>query len=262
MGIKKFNDFINESDQSEEIKKALELLRNSGYHIEKIEPEKVTKIGTYQAPTFDTLMLIPKFSELQKIFELEEVRKLDPKKYRGNKKNLYFFPGVMENKGGSVPLFNLSSPKENMIRLSFGNGRPEVSDILSFTGRPIISNAFFNTAREKNAVVEIIEKYLYLIYIGLWKEDIKKITEKDPGSMDLVIKAYGESKVPADELSEKSLMYTLNLIDSFDIKSFAREIKKIPENKSMNIITAVLDTPRISHILSNYLEKNHDLFKK
>jgi hypothetical protein len=57
-------------------------------------------------------------------------------------------------------------------------------------------------------------------------------------------------------------MYTLNLIDSFDIKSFAREIKKIPENKSMNIITAVLDTPRISHILSNYLEKNHDLFKK
>ena len=75
MSIKRFNDFINESEQSEEIKKALELLKNSGYNINKIVGKKLK----FDAPKFEDLMRLAEFRRMKEKFGLSDQ----------NKKNIY-----------------------------------------------------------------------------------------------------------------------------------------------------------------------------
>jgi hypothetical protein len=248
MNIKKFSDFINESEQSEEVKNALKILKNSGYDIKKIPGEK-PKI---EFPKFDDLMKIPEFSKIKEKFGLEEHDEKEYPYHRTNpRRATIIYSDVIGNEKGPVCL-RIGSNDKDHITVSIKKGiKPE--DFRN--GIFIIRNEPFGTVQEKRSVFSKLEKYLYCAAINMGGTASKNIIDGVSGDkLGPVINAYKEA--PINDLTSESLYKVMGMINEINPRRFALMLENIPDNKAMDMITAVLDNPKISAEMMKYLEAN------
>lgn len=252
MDIKKFNDFINESDQSEEVRKALELLKNSGYDIKKI----VGKRLKFESPKFDDLMKIAEFRKMKEKFGLSDQNK---KEYRYPRNDInsiatIIYSTEIGNKKGPTCL-RIGSTEKDHVTVAINRG----CDPNNFNGTLIIRNVPFGTLQEKRSVFATIEKYLYCAAIDLGGEASKTIVNGGAGDkLGAIAKSYKD--IPVSNLAVESLNKVVGMIDSIEPRRFASILEIMPDNKAMDLITSVLDNPKISTEMMKYLETNPESF--
>ena len=251
MNIKNFSDFINEAEQSEEVKNALEILKNSGYDIKKILESK-PKI---EFPKFDDLMKIPEFSKIQEKFGLTEWGEKDITWHRTNpRRSTIIYSDEIGNEKGPICLRIASTTKDH-ITVSIKREEVKYFD----RGVLIMKNEPFGTVQEKRSVFSKLEKYLYCAAINMGATASKNIIDGVAGDkLGPVINAYKEA--PINDLTSESLYKVMGMINEINPRRFALMLEHIPDNKAMNMITAVLDNPKISAEMMKYLESNPQSF--
>lgn len=252
MNIKKFTDFLNESEQSEDVKKALELLKNSGYDIKKIVGKKLK----FESPKFDDLMRIAEFRKIKEKFGLIEKGKKEYLYHRNDINSIatIVYSDVIGNKNGPACL-RIGSTTKDHITVAINRGRkPE-----DFNGTLIIRNEPFGTLQEKRSVFATIEKYLYCAAIDLGGMASKTIVNGGSGDkLGSIAASYKD--IPVSNLAVESLNKVVGMIDSITPRRFASILETMPDNKAMDLITAVLDNPKISTEMMKYLEAYPESF--
>jgi hypothetical protein len=153
----------------------------------------------------------------------------------------------------------LSAPAPGYVTI-YGN--PNVDPVHDYHGgfhaTVITKDHPFYTREEKLKVINIIEVILYASAINLGPSAIKSILE---GNINITnfIKTYGTSI--NDELSIEACKRVVSLFDDIDMKAFFKAIVNIPDNKSMDLITAVLDNPKLSKKFMDYDAQNPGLLE-
>jgi hypothetical protein len=252
MGIKKFNDFVNESEQSEEVKKALELLKNSGYDIKKIVGKKLK----FESPKFDDLMKISEFRKIKEKFGLIERGK---KEYLYHRNDLNSIATIIHsteigNKKGPACL-RIGSTAKDHVTVAINRG----CDPDNFSGTLIIRNVPFGTLQEKRSVFVTIEKYLYCAAIDLGGTSSISIVNNQPGDkLGSIVTAY--NGIPSNQLAVEALHKVVGMMNEINPRRLALTLETIPDNKAMDLITAVLDNPKISTEMMKYLEAYPESF--
>jgi len=261
MCIKSFNDFINEAEQSEEVKKALELLKNYGYDTKKIALMK----QRFPAPELEDFMKIPGFKAIHDKFKLR-VHKITDKypdypdypESRISTKSLILYSEIVENKKGPLCLGFRISGKD---RISVGVNRGSEPGHFSLDvneGNLVMRNVPFGTAKEKKLVIDDLEKYLYCAAINIGTDKSKTIVNGKGDNMGLIANPYAETI--SNKLTGEALTKVIGMMNEINPRRFALTLETIPDNKAMDLITAVLDNPKISSEMMKYLEANPESF--
>jgi len=296
--IKKFQEFIlNENDEEKpgdiesfkKLQKVGNALRMSGYgDFKKPSKKEITKY----LPTYDELLQIPEFAELKKKFDLVPFSDFDVNKnhenglvtqYPAKRTSTVNFISNLINKRSDRKA-NISLPAEDYsggwdsykeriyrvgIRLSapapgyltiYGNNNIE-TDYAShgaFHGSVISKEHPFYTRGEKLDAINIIEDILYASAINLGSSAIKSILE---GNINITtfVKTYGTSI--NDEMSIEACKRIVSLFDDIDMEAFFKALINIPDNKAMDLITAVLENPKISKKFMEYDAQNPGLLE-
>ena len=252
MGIKKFEAFINESEQSEEVKRALDLLKNSGYNINKIVGKKLK----FDAPKFEDLMRLAEFRKMKEKFGLSDQNK---KEYLYHRNDLNSIATIIHsteigNKKGPACL-RIGSTAKDHVTVAINRG----CEPNNFKGTLIIRNVPFGTLAEKRSVFATIEKYLYCAAIDLGGTSSISIVNNQPGDkLGSIVTAY--NGIPSNQLAVEALHKVVGMIDEINPRRFALALENIPDNKAMDLITAVLANPKISTEMMKYLEANPESF--
>jgi hypothetical protein len=77
--------------------------------------------------------------------------------------------------------------------------------------------------------------------------------------MGLIANPYAETI--SNKLTGKALTKVIVMIDEINPRRFALALENIPDNKAMDLITAVLANPKISTEMMKYLEANPESFE-
>jgi hypothetical protein len=260
MVIKNFNDFVNESEQDEEIRKALDLLKNSGYDIKKIAGKKLK----FPAPELEDLLKIPEFKRIHDKFKfrVHEITDKIPEYHKSNIKirSLILYSEIIEDEDGPLCLgFRPSDRDRDHITVCVNKGiNPDYFSLDANGGNMIMREVQFGTPKEKKSVMEDIEKYLYCAAINMGIDRSKSIINGVVDSIGLIANPY--SKSINNKLTHEALTKVVGMINEINPRRFALTLEKIPDNKAMDLITAVLDNPKISTEMMKYLEANPEAF--
>jgi len=153
----------------------------------------------------------------------------------------------------------LSAPAPGYVTI-YGN--PNVDTVNDYNGgfhaTVITKDHPFYTREEKLDVINIIEDILYASAINLGPSAIKSILEGNV-NIPTFVKTYGTSI--NDELSIEACKRIVSLFDDLDMKTFFKAIVNIPDNKAMDLITAVLENPKLSKKFMDYDAQNPGLLE-
>ena len=277
------------------LQKVNNILKKSGFSgIKKPSKKEISKY----LPTFEELLQIPEFAELKKKFDLVPYSDFQGRINRDNdlvgpiqKKRsttVNFISNLINTRrvrkadislpphdtsrewgydsdlhGYNVSIFKLairlSAPSPGYVTI-YGN--PNINTKHAHQGgfhaTVIAKDHPFYTREEKIDAINIIEDILYASAINLGPSAIKSILE---GNVNITafVKTYGSSI--NDELSIEACKRIVSLFDDLDMKTFFKAIVNIPDNKAMDLITAVLENPKLSKKFMDYDAQNPGLLE-